>query len=142
MSTQRKSKRISERRLVDVLVSHLRKSTAVAREVRHYEKRIDVVSVDPTSGIVTAIEVKTHAWPRAVGQAVVNLPAAERSYVALYSKHVHRVPHETLAEHGVGLIAIGTAWGDVEVIVEAPESPYQNRLLIDRLRNTLLNRPR
>ena len=78
----RSKKRVTERRLVDVLVSHLRKGRTVAREVPHYEKRIDVVTVDPESGKVCAIEAKTAAWERAIGQAVVNLTAAN---VSLYS---------------------------------------------------------
>lgn len=138
MGQSRNNGRITERRLVDVLVSHFRKKTAVAREVGHYEKRIDVMSVDRESGEVWAIEAKTSAWPRAIGQAIVNLSAADRSYVAIYSKHAHRVPRETLAEHGLGLISVGTKWGDVEVVVEAPRSPYQNRLLIDRLKEAVL----
>lgn len=132
------SKKVTERRLVDVLVAHFREATAVAREVTHYEKRIDVVSVHRESGEVWAIEAKTAAWPRAIGQAIVNLSASERSYVAIYSKHAHRVSREVLAEHGLGLIAVGTKWGEVDVLVEAPESRYQNRLLVDRLRQHLL----
>ena len=131
-------KRVTERRLVDVLVSHLRKGTVVAREVSHYEKRIDVVSVDRESGELWAIEAETAAWPRAIGQAIVNLAASEKSYIAIYADHAHRVPRDVLTEHGIGLIAVGTRWGAVEILVEAPESPYQNRLLIDRLRRRLL----
>lgn len=132
------NKVITERRLVDVLVSHLRKDRTVAREVPHYEKRIDVVTVDPQSGRVCAIEAKTAAWERAIGQAVVNLTAAEASYIAIYARYVHRVSHALLEEHGIGLIAVGTSWGDVEVIVEARESRYQNKPLVDRLRRDLL----
>lgn len=132
------NKRVTERRLVDVLVSHLRKDQTVAREVPHYEKRIDVVTVDPRSGRVCAIEAKTAAWERAIGQAVVNLTAAEASYIAIYARYAHRVSHQLLEDHGIGLIAVGTGWGDVEVIVEARESPYQNKLLVDQLRRDLL----
>jgi hypothetical protein len=136
--SKRARQRVTERRLVDVLVAYLRKDTAVAREVGHYEKRIDVVSVDRKSGEVWAIEAKTSAWPRAIGQAIVNLAASERSFVAIYSAHAHRVPRDILAEHGLGLIAVGTRWGEVEVLVEAPPSPYQNRLLVNRLRESML----
>ena len=134
----RSKKRVTERRLVDVLVSHLRKGRTVAREVPHYEKRIDVVTVDPESGKVCAIEAKTAAWERAIGQAVVNLTAANVSYIAIYAQFVHRVPQHLLEEHGIGLIAVGTSWGDVEVMVEARESPYQNHFLVDQLRQGLL----
>ena len=131
--------RITERRLVDVLISHFRKVRVVAREVCHYEKRIDLVSVDPRSGEVWAIEAKTSAWSRAIGQAIVNLSAAERSYIAIYAPHAHRVPHEALAEHGIGLIAVGTKWGEVEVLLEAIESPYQNGILVGRIRDAVLD---
>ena len=131
-------KRVTERRLVDVLVCYMRKGHTVAREVPHYEKRIDVVTVDPESGTVCAIEAKTVAWERAIGQAVVNLTVADVSYIAIYSQYIHRVPKHLLDQHGIGLIAVGTAWGDVEVIVEAQKSPYQNRILVDQLRRDLL----
>ena len=57
--------RVSERRLVDVLVSYLRGSRPVAREVRHYERRIDVATLCPESGELWAIEAKTENWSRA-----------------------------------------------------------------------------
>jgi hypothetical protein len=81
-----------------------------------------------------AIEAKTANWSRAIAQAIVNLAAAERSYIALYSKHAHRVPLGILDEHGVGLIAIGTKWGDVEILKDAARSPYTNHLATDRIR--------
>ncbi|UCE60358.1 MAG: hypothetical protein JSU63_01145 [Phycisphaerales bacterium] len=127
-------KRVTERRLVDVLVCHLRKQHATGREIGHYEKRIDVATIRSDTNELWAIEAKTADWSRALSQAIVNLAAAERSYIALYSKHAHRVPLGTLDEHGVGLIAVGTRWGDVEILREAARSPYTNRLATDRIR--------
>ncbi len=128
------AKRVTERRLVDVLVCHLREQHATGREVGYYEKRIDVVTIRSDTNELWAIEAKTTDWSRALSQAIVNLAAAERSYIALYSKHAHRVPLEILDEHGVGLIAVGTRWGDVEILRDAARSPYTNHLATDRIR--------
>ncbi len=128
------AKRVTERRLVDVLVCHLRKQHATGREIGHYEKRIDVATIRSDTNELWAIEAKTTAWSRAVSQAIVNLAAAERSYIAIYSEYAHRVPMEVLDEHGIGLIAVGTRWGDVEILREAARSPYTNHLAADRIR--------
>ena len=127
-------KRVTERRLVDVLVCHLREQHATGREVGHYEKRIDVVTIRSDTSELWAIEAKTTDWSRALSQAIVNLTAAERSYIALYSKHAHRVPLGILDEHGIGLMAVGTRWGDVEILKDAARSPYTNHLATDRIR--------
>lgn len=128
------AKCVTERRLVDVLVCHLREQHATGREIEHYEKRIDVATIRSDTNELWAIEAKTTNWSRALAQAIVNLAAAERSYVALYSKHAHRVPLGILDEHGVGLIAVGTRWGDVEILRDAARSPYTNHLAMDRIR--------
>lgn len=126
---------VSERRLVDVLISHLRKhGQRVAREVSHYERRIDVLVVTAESDELHAIEAKTRDWPRALAQATVNLAAADRSYVAIQADFAHRVPLEEIRARGLGLIAVGSRWGDVVVIERAPRSPYVNRVAVERLR--------
>jgi hypothetical protein len=128
------AKRVTERRVVDVLVCHLREQHATGREIEHYEKRIDVATIRSDTNELWAIEAKTANWSRALAQAIVNLAAAERSYIAIYSKHAHRVPLGILDEHGVGLIAVGTRWGDVEILRDAARSPYTNYLARDRIR--------
>ncbi len=128
------AKRVTERRLVDVLVCHLREQHATGREIGHYERRIDVATIRSDTNELWAIEAKTTDWSRALSQAIVNLAAAERSYIALYSKHAHRVPLGILDEHGVGLMAVGTRWGDVEILRDAARSPYTNHLATDRIR--------
>ncbi len=127
-------KRVTERRLVDVLVCHLREQHATGREIGHYERRIDVATIRSDTNELWAIEAKTTDWSRALSQAIVNMAAAERSYIALYTKHAHRVPLGILDEHGVGLIAVGTRWGDVEILWNAARSPYTNHLATDRIR--------
>lgn len=131
------AKRVTERRLVDVLMCHLREQHATGREVGHYERRIDVATIRSDTNELWAIEAKTTDWPRALSQAIVNLAAAERSYVAIYSNHAHRVPVEVLDKHGVGLIAVGTKWGDVEILKDAAPSPYTNHLATDRIRSQI-----
>ncbi len=127
-------KKVTERRLVDVLVSYLRPEHQVGREVTHYEKRIDVVAISTTSEEMWAIEAKTSNWGKAISQAIVNLAAAERSYIAMYALNAHRVPAQVLDEYGIGLIAVGTKWGDVRVVHEAQDSQFLNRIANERIR--------
>ena len=123
------AEKVSERRLVDVLVEYMRKSREVRREVPHYEKRIDVVTYQFDADEVEGIEAKSRDWPRAVQQAMLNLTAVDYSYVALWTGTAHRVNRELLDEFGIGLIAVGTKWGDVEVLVQASRSPFTNRFV-------------
>ena len=130
----KRGKRISERRLVDVLVHHARPRFFTAREVPHYEKRIDVVAVERHTGEVRAIEVKVSDWPRALSQAIVNQAAADRSYIALHSETAHRVSWEELERTGIGLISIGSRWGDVRILKDARPSTVCNKITLSRLR--------
>ena len=127
-------KRVTERRLCDVLVAYYRGRHAVAREVQHYEKRIDVVVVCAGLNQLWAIEAKVSDWKRAVRQAVVNLAVAERSYIAMYRQNAHRVPWGYLHQRRIGLIEVGTRWGDVAVTQPAESSVYVNHLANVRMR--------
>lgn len=131
-------RKVSERRLVDVLVSYLSAHSAVKRAVRHYEKTIDVAALCLQSGELWAIEAKTEDWRNAMKQAIVNLAAAERSYIAIYSEFVHRVSSEELDNNGIGLISVGTSWGDVDMIKEAHRSPFVNSIMNERIKKELL----
>lgn len=126
-------RRITERRLVDVLIRFLKTSHKVARELPHYEKRIDVAAVSLSSGELLSVEAKVENWPKAISQAMVNLSASHKSYIAIYSKYAHRVPEDLLMERGIGLISVGTKWDDVEILIEAQESPFRNGLVVERL---------
>ena len=128
------AKKVTERRLVDVLVHNFRQHYAVRREVKHYEKRIDVAAICLQTDELWAIEAKIAKWMDAIAQAIVNLAAADRSFIAVYSDNVHRVSVNVLDRHGIGLISVGTRWGDVEIIKEAAVSPFTNRLATDRIR--------
>ncbi len=127
------SARITERRIVDVLVSHLRKRYEVRREVRHYEKRIDVVTYCPVERRLTAIEAKSRDWNRALQQAILNLTAAEFCYIAISSSSAHRVDRARLDEFGIGLMSVGSKWDDVVLLVEPRKSPYTNRFVREQL---------
>lgn len=127
--------RITERRLVDVLISFLREHHIVGREIRHYEKRIDIVTIKSDTDELWAIEAKISDWTRAISQAIVNQATSEKSYIALHSKNVHRVPPTILEQFGIGLISVGTKWGEVEIIKEAKRSLYINQLALDQIRS-------
>lgn len=131
---------ITEKRLVDVLVSFLRNDNLVAREVRHYEKSIDVVAMPHENYELNAVEVKTSNWGKAIQQAVVNLAVAEKSYIAMYEKNVHRVNLDELNQYGIGLISVGTSWGDVKVVHEAQRSSFLNKITNSRVKELLKKR--
>ena len=131
-------KQISERRITDVLISYLRNGNHVAREVRHYEKSIDVVTMVLGGDELCTVEVKTKNWKKAFQQAFVNLAVADRSYVAMYSKYAHRVDTEILREYGIGLYSVGSAWGDVELLEEANPSRYTNRITNQRIKEQII----
>jgi hypothetical protein len=133
---------VTEKRLVDVLRCHFAVLHATGREVPHYEKRIDLMAVNVQDGELWAIEAKVEAWPRALSQAIVNLTAAQRSFIAIYSEHAHRVNLDRLDLHGIGLIAVGKKWGDVKVLKEAKLSPFMNRLAIEQIRTEIVKRRR
>ncbi|GEM_PF-2646316 len=130
--------KISEKRIADVMISYLRNDNHVVREVRHYEKSIDLVAVALGGGELWTVEVKTQDWRKAFKQAFVNLAVADRSYVAMYSKYVHRVEINILKEYGIGLYSVGSAWGDVELLEEANPSCYTNRITNERLKERII----
>ena len=125
--------RPTERRIADVLVCHLRKSHSLAREVRHYEKRIDIVATGNGENEMLGFEVKVRDWNRALGQAVVNLAVVDRSYIAIAKNYSHLVQIQVLKELGIGLLVVGTRWGDVETVLPATPSPYVNKIAQSRL---------
>jgi len=135
--TETKENKISEKRIVDVLISFLRDNNHVKREVRHYEKSIDVVTMAVGGDELCTVEVKTQNWKKAFQQAFVNLAVADRSYVAMYSKYAHRVDTEILREYGIGLYSVGSVWGDVELLEEANPSRYTNRITNQRIKEQL-----
>ena len=131
------NKEISEKRLTDVLVSYIRKSNPVQRECRHYEKYIDLIGLIIDCNELMSVEVKVKNWQKAFQQAVVNLAVAEKSYMAMYSEYIHRVDIDRLREHGIGLISVGSAWGEVQFIEPAKTSQLVNTITNKRIKERL-----
>jgi hypothetical protein len=136
----RRRRRITERRLVDVLANFAGAEHEYAREVKHYEKRIDLVLLNDSTDEVWAVEAKTKDWLRAMSQAYVNLSTAHRSFIALHVDAIPRVDRRLLSDYGLGLIAVGTKWGDVEVLESGKLSPYLNKLAVERIRKQIKRR--
>lgn len=126
-------KKVSERRLVDVLVSYFKNTGRLSREMPVYEKNIDLVVLMEPDGELWAIEAKVTDWRRALKQATVNLIAADKSFIAIDARFVHRVDWPSLEARGIGLIAVGSRWGDVEFVGEAQTNNLKNRLLHARI---------
>lgn len=133
------AKRISEKRIVDVLIQNVRKDNRVRRELPVYERRIDLALICSKSGEVWAIEAKIADWTRAISQAIVNLASSDRSFIAIYSKNVHLVDLTLLRKHGIGLISVGSRWEEVETVLHAERSGFVNKLMLDRIRGVLLS---
>jgi len=122
-----------------VLISFLRNRQGVRREFPLYERRIDVATIDSETNELWTIEAKTSNWKKAISQAIVNLAAGERSYIAIYADNAHRVSDQLLEEHGIGLIAVGTSWGDVEIVKQARLSAFTNKIALGRIKAAILN---
>ncbi len=72
-------------------------------------KKIDLYCVPKNGrGYYICVELKIHDWKRALWQASRNFQLAERSYIAIWHKYIHRVKKnlELLDEYGVGLIMV------------------------------------
>ena len=131
------NKEISEKRLADVLVSHIRKCNPVKREYRHYEKYIDLIGLVIDRNELMSVEIKVKNWQKAFQQAVVNLAVAEKSYVAIYSEYIHRVDLDRLRTCGIGLISVGSVWGEVQFIEPAKSSRFINTITNKRIKERL-----
>lgn len=128
---------ITERRLVDVLVQYIRKTHRVERELSVYERWVDVAAVCPHTNELWTIEAKISNWSRALAQAIVNLAAGEKSFIAIHSKHIHCVEESVLEHYGIGLISVGTKWDDVRVVRDARKSEFINQLVAGRLKHRI-----
>ncbi len=131
------NKEISEKRLADVLICYIRKSNPVKREYRHYEKYIDLIGLIIDRNELMSVEIKVKNWQKAFKQAVVNLAVAEKSYMAMYSEYIHRVDIDQLREHGIGLISVGSAWGEVQFVEPAKTSQLVNTITNKRIKEKL-----
>ena len=129
-------KRVTEKKIVDVLVNYFSSSYTVKREVEHYQKSIDLIMYNGSNRI-TAIEAKVEDWQRSVSQAIVNLTVCDYSYIAIHKKYIHRVSLSRVRKNGLGLISVGSNWGDVKIIEKAPRSKYKNAITHEKLKKSL-----
>lgn len=87
------------------------------REVPLLSRRIDLLGVNDSE--IVAVELKVRDWRRALQQALSNRLCADRVYIALLNKYVHRVDVMWFRRFGVGVFAVDR---DVHLILEAPYS--------------------
>ncbi|WP_415907011.1 hypothetical protein [Oleiharenicola sp. Vm1] len=97
-----------------------------------YERRVDVLALSGAE--LWAIEAKLSDWRRAVQQAFINLPASDRSFIAIWEPNVGRVDLAVLDHYSVGLISVGTSPATCAIVHMPSESPHRNSIMIDRLK--------
>jgi hypothetical protein len=101
--------------------------THVVGELRFFDRLLDVYGI---SGLRTrrtyAVELKLTRWRDALQQAVIYQLCADYVYVALPAAIVARVDFNQFKAAGVGLLAVHTDSGDVDVILKAARSPLKN----------------
>ncbi len=100
-----------------VAVSFAEGGRIVGCEVPFFERRIDLVAVDPVTGDVTVVEGKIKDWQRGVAQIILAQTCAHISFLAVPQGCTSRVPREVLQAWRIGLIGVD---GQVHVEVEAP----------------------
>lgn len=98
------------------------------------EKRIDLMVFSPKEKELVAIEVKVSNWKKAVMQATLNLPVVDKSYIAIYDKFVHRVKKDYLNDNSIGLISVGSKWGEIEYISQPSCSPLRNEIFMGKVK--------
>lgn len=57
---------------------------------------------------VTAIEAKLEDWNKGLAQAIRYQRFAEKSYLALEERYIHRAIHDEFVKYNVGLISVGS----------------------------------
>ena len=92
------------------------------QEVPFLLKVADLFCFNEDSGECIAVEVKVRNWRRALEQALVYQMMADQVYIALYIEHAKSVDRNLLQSKSVGLLTID-AFGEVTIILEAPNSP-------------------
>jgi len=75
-------------------------------EVPMLSRKIDLVSAKPDFSEVIAIEMKVQRWKDALQQALAYRIAADRVYVAMWHKYVHRIPIELFQKFGIGILSV------------------------------------
>ena len=128
--------KLKEIRIIDELVGYCyNKGLYFKREVPLFASRIDLVMVNPKNNEVVAIEAKISNWYRALQQATSYTMCADKVYLALWDKYVHRANKEFLDRYGIGLLSVN---GTVDIYHPARKSSA-NRELVNGIRNSVLN---
>jgi hypothetical protein len=128
---------ISERKLVSETEDYFREMKfKTVREVPLFENRIDLVVHDRQFSNIIAVEVKVDKWFRAFQQAVLYRICADKVYVALSEKSVHRVDLPLMEKYGVGLLSVN---GSLNEILPPDSSKYiTHQKARDRVRKSLV----
>ena len=80
---------------------------AVYHEVPLLSKKIDLIGVKSGFNDILAVELKVSKWKKALEQAITDRLCANRVYVAISSKYIHRVKKELFREWGIGILEVG-----------------------------------
>lgn len=120
-----------------MLAAHFGTSSTFAREVPFYEKRIDLLVLPHRGSELISIEAKVDDWRRAYGQAIVNLAAADFSYIALWERRLGSIDKEALIAMGIGLISVGASWDSVAILIKAKRSKLASNEIKALLRRIL-----
>lgn len=99
----------------------------VALEVPFFERRLDLVAIDPHKKEVTVVEGKVNDWRRGVGQLVLAQTCAHRSFLAVSRGIRARLDEETLRRWGIGLISVD---GVAQIELSAPDLSCTNDLCV------------
>lgn len=120
---------MSEREMYSPLESFfLQMGFQTFREVPLLTKRIDLVGINHDS--IVAVELKVKNWQRALQQALSYRLCANRVYLAVAKRFVHRVDCSMCEDFGIGVLGVD---GNVNVVLEAMLSPIIHASLLQRI---------
>jgi len=111
-----------------------RRGYATARELPFFERRLDLVAVDPKSSRVTVVEGKVKNWQRGVAQIVLAQTCAHASFLAVAKEYAPRVPRDVLREWSIGLITVD---GEAHIETDAPRLKCTNRYCVRMVREAM-----
>lgn len=109
-------------------------------------RKIDLVCVEKKSAGWLAIELKVRDWRGALYQAAINQQLADKSYVAMWSRHVpNALKHRPLFEqYRVGLIAVSSDGAHIVFDFAAEPSTLlkrrQRELVVNKLEKMAMTR--
>ena len=116
-------KNIKEKTIEKRLHKHYAKNFHAKMQVRLAQKHIDLVTKCPVSKEVWAIEVKIRDWKGAYHQALLNMMACNKSFVAIW--HEHAGPalqnQHVFSDKGIGLMVVDSNFHPT-IVVEPRES--------------------